>query len=280
MTGKSMRHHKHQKTFYPLGWRWLLGLAAALALAGVMSGRLMGKNQSATLQVPTVQPSDAQGPHGPFAPRSDQHTQTSPPPIPKPTTLPEAVQLSVPFAEQAPHRVWDHDHEELCEEAASLMVGRYFSGQSVGTADDVDTALFALKDWEIQHLAGTWENTTAAQTAMMIRDVYGLTVTLATDPSVNDLKRALADGNLVITPTAGRKLGNPNFTPPGPLYHMLVVTGYTREGQFVTNDPGIWQGKGWAYSTDVLMNALGDWNGGDPEHGAKIVLLVTKCLRD
>ena len=178
------------------------------------------------------------------------------------------------------------------------MVGRYFQGRSVGSADDVDVALHELKQWEIAHLNGTWEDTTAAQTAELIRGVYGLRVevtaierqqsdkaiasdttsdqAIVSDKAIGQIKRAVADGKLVIVPTAGRKLGNPNFTAPGPLYHMLVITGYTNDGQFIVNDPGIWQGAGWQYSTGTVMNAIGDWNGGDPAHGTTTVLIVTK----
>lgn len=221
--------------------------------------------------------------------------------------LPKELKLSVPFAEQAPKRIWDADHEDFCEEASALMVGRYFAGRSVGSADpaspeatlgasDIDAALYELKSWEEAHLS-TWVSTTAAETARMIREVYGLKVEIvdlqtasftseesATDAATSQvspaagqlIKQALAEGKLVVVPAAGRKLGNPNFSNAGPLYHMLVLTGYTADGQFITNDPGIWQGKGYHYSASVLLDALGDWNDGDPENGNKVVLIVSQ----
>jgi len=74
-------------------------------------------------------------------------------------------------------------------------------------------------------------------------------------------------------PAAGRELGNPNFTDPGPLYHMLVVRGYT-ENNFITNDVGTRKGENYQYKYDVLMNAIHDWNGGDVNNGQRVVIVA------
>ena len=89
------------------------------------------------------------------------------------------------------------------------------------------------------------------------------------------MKSALANGSPIIVPAAGRELANPNFTGAGPLYHMLVVRGYT-DSTFVTNDPGTRNGNGYVYKQKIIMDAMGDWNGGDPANGAKVVIVVTK----
>ena len=75
-----------------------------------------------------------------------------------------------------------------------------------------------------------------------------------------DIKKALSENRLVIVPTDGQKLKNPNFTQPGPPRHMLVIVGYddtTRE--FITNDPGTRKGEGYRYSQDVLYEAILDY---------------------
>jgi len=73
----------------------------------------------------------------------------------------------------------------------------------------------------------------------------------------NDIKKILSEGYIIIAPTYGQKLNNPHFTPPGPVYHMLVIKGYDSEN-FITNDPGIWQGKNFIYSYDNLFNSICD----------------------
>jgi len=105
--------------------------------------------------------------------------------------------------------------------------------------------------------------------------MYGLSATLVTDPSAEDLKRLVANNHLVIVPAYGRALKNPYFTAPGPVYHMLVLKGYTANDMFVTNDPGIKQGANYQYSTTILLNAIGDWNNGHPETGAHVVIDVS-----
>ena len=78
--------------------------------------------------------------------------------------------------------------------------------------------------------------------------------------SIEDIKKELFDGNLVIVPVNGQKIKNPFYTPPGPLEHMLVVIGYdgaTKE--FITNDPGTRRGEKYRYSEDILGAALMDY---------------------
>lgn len=172
--------------------------------------------------------------------------------------LPAAKNLAVPFTSQAPHANWDQDHEEFCEEASMLMVGRFFTNRTIKNPDDAEQGLQQLKTWELDHL-GFYYDTTAAETARVIKELYGLKVELKTDPSVNDIIFALANNQLVIVPTAGRELGNPNFTAPGPIYHNLLIRGYTKDGKFITNDPGTRKGNGYVYSQSTVMNAMHDW---------------------
>ena len=67
-------------------------------------------------------------------------------------------------------------------------------------------------------------------------------------------------------------MGNPFFTGEGPLYHMLVLRGYTTT-TFIANDPGTRHGENYQYTFDVLMNAIGDWDGDSPDGGARVMVL-------
>lgn len=72
---------------------------------------------------------------------------------------------------------------------------------------------------------------------------------------INELKA----GHLVLLPANGQKLSNPHYTAPGPLTHMLVITGYiSRSDEFVTNDSGTKRGRDYRYKTATVMAAA--WN--------------------
>lgn len=187
--------------------------------------------------------------------------------------LPLEINLKVPFTSQAPHANWDEEHNEFCEEAAVLMAGRYFTDRDITGKDDAESALQQLKARELE-LFGYYKDTTANETAQLLEDRYPVTTQLLTEPTVDQIKAALADGALVLVPAAGRQLKNPNFKRPGPLYHMLVLKGYTQDGQFITNDPGTRKGADYVYPFERVMTAMHDWNGGDVANGAKVVVQV------
>jgi hypothetical protein len=114
---------------------------------------------------------------------------------------------------------------------------------------------------------------TAKQTAEFIEQFYNLHTEVIYDWTWDDVKLALAQGYPVIAPAAGRMLGNPNFTAPGPIYHMLVIKGYTAN-RIITNDPGTRKGADYQYSYDAIMNASHDWNDGDVGNGKKVIIIV------
>ena len=84
-------------------------------------------------------------------------------------------------------------------------------------------------------------------------------IEIVKDFTKEDLKKYLTRG-LIIVPTAGRELGNPNFTLPNPLYHYLVLIGYNGDN-IITNDPGIKRGENYIYNIDVLYNVIHDFPG-------------------
>lgn len=188
--------------------------------------------------------------------------------------LKSEVNLAVPFTIQAPNANWDEVHQEFCEEASVLMVVSYIKGWTIPNPDHADQKMMEIKAFEEQRF-GYYKDTTAEETAIILKEFYGIEkVKVVPDPTVGDIKKALAEGKAIIVPAAGRQLGNPNFTGLGPLYHMLVIKGYTKEGNFITNDPGTRRGADYIYSPDVLMNAIHDWNGGDVDSGRKVIIVV------
>lgn len=189
--------------------------------------------------------------------------------------LPASFNLAVPFTSQAPFANWDALHEETCEEASVYMVAAYYRGVSgtiaPQTAEDELQRLVALEN----DLFGSYEDTTALETARLATEAYGLRAQIENDPTVESIKAHIAAGRPVITPAAGRLLGNPNFTGDGPPYHMLVIRGYA-DGNFIANDPGTRRGEQYVYSEVTIMNAIHDWTGSYEtiDTGSKVILVV------
>jgi hypothetical protein len=213
---------------------------------------------------PIVEPVTTPAPTPPFAP--DEPVAD--------IELATSINLSVPFTSQAPYGVWDVLHEDTCEEAAIFMVVRYYQGETVATIDqaEADKELYRLV--ALEDSFGMGLSITAEQTKEVIEAAYpDFRAELVYNPTTDDLKRLLAAGHPVVVPAAGRELGNPNFSGEGPLYHMYVLRGYTEDG-FISNDPGTRLGREYFYSTNVVMNAIRDWNNGDVSHGARVVVVI------
>ena len=60
--------------------------------------------------------------------------------------------------------------------------------------------------------------------------------------------------HVVIIPVDGQIIGNPNYTAPGPIYHMLVIRGYT-SAELITDDSGTRKGQNYPYAFNTLYNA-------------------------
>lgn len=208
---------------------------------------------------------------------------SSPPSVPKAASvdpfvlagaLPEEVNLAVPFTSQAPTGDWNLPYQEACEEASAIMVDAFYRGQAGKIAPDVaKKAIDHLVAFE-QSTYGEYEDTSAEETAGFLRSYFKYkNVFVRPLSSVNDIRTVVANGYPVIIPVAGKLLPNPYFRNGGPLYHMLVVKGYTAD-RFITNDPGTRRGADYTYSFDALMKAAHDWNGGDVVHGQPMMVVV------
>ena len=140
------------------------------------------------------------------------------------------------------------------------MVGAYFSGDTrkVIPAREVEKEISILTQWEESHF-GYHLDTTALETAEMIRSVYGLKVSIVNNFTEKEIKEALSANKVIIIPVNGRKLGNPNYKQPGPIYHMLVIRGYTAT-KIITNDSGTRNGENYSYLFSTINNATADWD--------------------
>ena len=186
--------------------------------------------------------------------------------------LPASAQLAVPFQSQAPFADWRLPYREVCEEASAIMAAAFF-GKETLSAKQMDARILEAVAWQ-KRVLGFYHDTDAAQTARILREHLGMSGTVVIyDFTVDDVKRAIVAGNPVIILVAGREIGNPHYAPPPPVYHVLVITGYTG-GTFITNDPGTKYGKGYAYEADVLLKASHEWNAQDIDLGRPAIVVV------
>ncbi|MFA5872097.1 MAG: C39 family peptidase [Parcubacteria group bacterium] len=194
--------------------------------------------------------------------------------------IPEKYLLDMPFYSQAPLSKWDAFHEEMCEEASLLNAGLYLENKEL-TKGQFETELQKIQKIE-KNEVGEWKSTTISQTKEWA-DVYfkgKIKSKIIENPTIEDIESEIAAGlpagevgNPVVVPLAGRDIGNPNFTPPGPIYHMLVIKGYDAQN-FITNDVGTRKGDSYTYKKEVIMKNIHDWNANDIHAGASRILVL------
>jgi hypothetical protein len=178
--------------------------------------------------------------------------------------LPAKVLLSVPFIAQAPTANWDDPRQQDgCEEASLVMAYAWTQGKTSISASDAEKTIIDMSEFEKKEY-GNYLDLNAQDTAKLMKDYYGYTKTrVELDITIDDIKKELAAGNLVIVPANGKRLNNPNFSSGGPVTHMFVIKGYDEaKKQIITNDPGTRRGNGYAYSYTTIMNALVNYPSG------------------
>ena len=208
-------------------------------------------------------------------------TQNGSPASQKPALTPPgpvSLNLPIPFTSQAPTGNWDQVHNEDCEEATALMANAYLTGNTSLTlpAGKVDAEMTNLNNWEDNHF-GYHLDTTAEETAQMIEGYYGLQAQVYDGYTLQDIKDQLNLHHVVILAVNGQIVGNPNYTQPGPIYHMLVIRGYTPAG-LISNDSGTRRGQNYPYTFDILHNAGADWdhNTNTIDQTKKVMIVVWK----
>ncbi len=177
-------------------------------------------------------------------------------------SLPQQVLLEVPFSPQAPFGDWSQPWADACEETSVSMAMAWVRNHDL-TPDLAEREILNLVDFETYHF-GYHRDTALRETQKLFTRYFGYeNVRLAYDISLEDIKRELARGSIVLVPASGRVLAreNPYYQSPPP-YHMVVVRGYDDEsGEIVVNDPGTKRGRAFRYSYGLFISAIHDWTG-------------------
>lgn len=186
--------------------------------------------------------------------------------------LPARMNLAVPFTSQAPEKNWDQPWQDACEEAALLMLDAYEKGYGLNTQSAKD-AMLRMVAWE--EARGWGRSITLEQMKDMAAEYAHLkgNIRIVENPTIDDIKQFIAEGKPVLAVADGKALPNPHFKNGGPVYHALIIRGYT-EDSFITNDPGTQFGENFVYRYNDLLNAIRDWNDGDVKKGRRVIMVV------
>lgn len=185
---------------------------------------------------------------------------------------PEEISIKVPFLSQAPFQKWDALHEDACEEA-SLIMAKYALDEKYSISSDKgEKEIKNIIEFEEEEKYGL--SITLDELEEIARKYYEMkTGRVEKNITIEDIKRELAEGRVVIVGAAGKILPNPNFRNGGPNYHMLVIKGYDKKG-FITNDPGTRLGEGFKYTFEDLYKSIHDWDPKNILNGGKSYLVL------
>ncbi|MCC7432778.1 C39 family peptidase [Candidatus Peregrinibacteria bacterium] len=170
---------------------------------------------------------------------------------------PTELNLKLTFYSQAPFADWSMPWQEACEEASILLVANsYF--QHNWNRTEFNQQILDLVEWEKKRF-GQYEHTNVEEMQAMLKEYFQLESIVHENPTLEDIKKILAQGHLIVAPFGGKILGNPNYTNGGPAYHAMVIKGYTKEGKVITHDVGTRKGEDYVYTWEKINTALHDY---------------------
>jgi hypothetical protein len=170
---------------------------------------------------------------------------------------------AVPFTSQAPYGDWsDPLFQNGCEEAAMVMAMAWVDGKILDQ-QTAESEIKKISAYEVKTF-GHAVDANVYDVEKIVRGYYkSNNVSVKKNITADDIRSELAQNHVVLVPAFGRALGNPNYTAPGPITHMLVIIGWDANSkQFITNDPGTRHGAGYRYSEAVLMDAIWEYPSG------------------
>lgn len=170
----------------------------------------------------------------------------------------------VPFTSQAPSGNWSDEHfQNGCEEASIAMAMQWLMKKNFVSPDDAQREIVRIADFE-EKMFNNYIDNSLDDIGIILTDLYEFeNFHILMQPDLEALRKEINAGNIILVPTFGRALKNPNYTAPGPITHMLVVIGWDEETrQFITNDPGTRHGAGYRYDENVLHEAMWSYPSG------------------
>jgi len=203
--------------------------------------------------------------------------ETKPQTAQKEEPLPTSKKLEVPFIPQAPFQDWSEPWQNACEEAALLTLHYYIQGDKNVYKEKIKQEILDMLDWQMKYF-DSHKDLKMEEVAEMAEEYLGYkNVKVVNNIDIENIKAEIAKNNPVLIPAAGRVLNNPNFTPPGPIYHNLVVIGYT-ENKIITNDPGTRNGANFEYTYNNFYDSVHDYIDGAEKNNPEKMLEGRKAM--
>jgi hypothetical protein len=165
----------------------------------------------------------------------------------------------VPFISQAPLAQWsDSRQQDGCEEASAIMAMAWVKGDKTINKTTARNAIVKISDFEKKNYGEYRDVNVSDVVDWIFKDWFKYDkVRVLKDATLEQIKKELVKGNLILAPTNGQALKNPNFKAPGPERHMIVIKSYdAKTKKFITNDPGTRNGENYKYSEVVLFKAI------------------------
>lgn len=189
--------------------------------------------------------------------------------------LPEQVRLKVPFTSQAPEGVWTEPWQNACEEASIIMIDNFYKGSTL-TKDEAKKEILNIFDIKEEKFGPSFDESMGTIAAIINSSNLNWRVKVIEEPTIEGLKKELAESRPIIVPVNARELDNPYYTGEGPDYHVVVVVGYDDKlGEFLVHDPGTTQGEDFGYSYQEFYNSIGDFLSGSDDGASQKRVLYT-----
>lgn len=190
------------------------------------------------------------------------------------TDIFKKIEQKVAFVVQAPFANWkDPAFQNACEEAAMIMAMSWVENVQSISAQDAQNKIAETVNFEDKKFKYN-ADTDINDMKIIFRDFFHYSnVDVRENIALDDIKKEIQNGSIVLVPTFGRELKNPHYTSPGPITHMLVIIGYDPDAKkFITNDSGTKYGKSYLYPENVLFEAIWQYESGPemPEPPLKI----------
>ncbi len=188
-------------------------------------------------------------------------------------------QLEVPFVSQAPEKNWDEPWMNACEEASILMVDLFYSKSPAITVQEMKNRILNILEVKGREIEFSLDESLETISELIEHLNLGWKTRIIEDPTLKEMVLELENGRPIIVPVYAPELNNPLYTPPGPDYHVVVLTGYNQSTSiFTANDPGSQFGEKIEFSYEVLMDSIHDLFPEDYDSGSKRVLFTAPRL--
>jgi hypothetical protein len=165
----------------------------------------------------------------------------------------------VPFTSQAPLFEWDDKRQQdACEEASVLMSISWIYNIPEYSPEMWRDEIIELANFQQEKYGENRDTSLEDIVSWMYEDYFKYeNAEIININSSRDLIEELEKGNILIIPSNGQALNNPNFTSDGPERHMVLIKGYDyKTKEFITNDPGTRNGKDYRYNKELLYEAI------------------------